>query len=167
MKATKSNQTTMTIDTRESDSRQHTRRRQAVRPESNVRTRRTNRFAPFEIERFEAKLLAKRDEVLRTLSEIEYEMSGADTNGTGPMDLADRASLNHTIEEDSGLLGCERRVLEEIREALSRIQDGTYGRCQHCMKPIPKRRLQVIPWANYCVPCANEKPISKQETDEN
>jgi len=41
-----------------------------------------------------------------------------------------------------------------VEAALQRIDDGTYGSCTSCGRPIPEERLEVLPWAATCVPCA-------------
>jgi RNA polymerase-binding transcription factor DksA len=43
--------------------------------------------------------------------------------------------------------------LEQIRAALRRIEDGTYGECTDCGDPIDLRRLVAMPTAAYCAPC--------------
>jgi DnaK suppressor protein len=45
----------------------------------------------------------------------------------------------------------ERRTLEQIEAALSRIKKGDYGTCVSCGEPIPGARLKAIPWARVCV----------------
>ncbi|MEO9322206.1 TraR/DksA C4-type zinc finger protein [Nocardioides sp. C4-1] len=46
------------------------------------------------------------------------------------------------------------RILEEISAALARWEDGTYGRCTGCGRPIPVERLELRVWAAHCVRCA-------------
>lgn len=41
-----------------------------------------------------------------------------------------------------------------VDAAIERIEEGTYGLCTSCGKPIPEERLEVLPWAATCVPCA-------------
>jgi len=106
-----------------------------------------------ELEKYRLKLLTKCKEILGTVSGLENEVSGVKSNGAGPMDRVDMATFNQAIEQDYGLLESERRVLNDIQDALQRIEEGTYGLCEQCMKQIPKRRLQILPWARYCVPC--------------
>lgn len=53
-----------------------------------------------------------------------------------------------------GLLAGARLELAEVDEALGRVADGTYGICTGCGKPIPDARLEVRPFAERCVPCA-------------
>ena len=47
--------------------------------------------------------------------------------------------------------------LRQIKEALQRIKDGTYGTCADCEKPISPKRLQAVPWAKYCVQCQEHR----------
>ncbi|MFC5218780.1 TraR/DksA family transcriptional regulator [Streptomyces coerulescens] len=46
-----------------------------------------------------------------------------------------------------------QRVLNEINEAFARIDDGSYGSCLGCSKPVPAERLEILPYTRYCVPC--------------
>ncbi|KND42904.1 MULTISPECIES: TraR/DksA family transcriptional regulator [Streptomyces] len=68
------------------------------------------------------------------------------------------AEAGHTAEEQ--LMSAQRdtiqRVLKEIDAALSRVQDGTYGTCQGCSKPIPVERLEILPYTGWCVPCQRD-----------
>jgi len=45
----------------------------------------------------------------------------------------------------------EQALLTEVRNALKRIEDDTYGKCIVCGQPIPEKRLEAIPWAARCV----------------
>lgn len=44
--------------------------------------------------------------------------------------------------------------LRAIDLALTKIDDGTYGKCEACRRPISVKRLELVPWARYCVQCA-------------
>ena len=46
-----------------------------------------------------------------------------------------------------------RRVLNEIDAALNRLDNGTYGTCEHCGASIPTERLEIVPHARHCVAC--------------
>jgi RNA polymerase-binding protein DksA len=43
--------------------------------------------------------------------------------------------------------------LEEINQALHRFEEGTYGTCEHCGKPISEKRLRAMPGATHCIDC--------------
>lgn len=45
------------------------------------------------------------------------------------------------------------RLIADSEQALTRIDDRTYGTCQRCLRDIPLARLEIIPHARYCVTC--------------
>ena len=47
----------------------------------------------------------------------------------------------------------ESGLLREIRSALRRIDEGTFGTCLHCEEEISRRRLEAVPWARLCLLC--------------
>jgi DnaK suppressor protein len=47
----------------------------------------------------------------------------------------------------------ESGLLREIRSALRRIDEGTFGTCLHCEEEISQRRLEAVPWARLCLLC--------------
>ncbi|QGV81952.1 TraR/DksA family transcriptional regulator [Streptomyces ficellus] len=49
--------------------------------------------------------------------------------------------------------GAIEHALKDIDAALARLQQGTYGTCQGCDRPIPVERLEILPYARCCVPC--------------
>lgn len=46
-----------------------------------------------------------------------------------------------------------RQALADTAHALKRIAEGTYGRCERCLRDIPVERLEILPHARFCVPC--------------
>lgn len=54
----------------------------------------------------------------------------------------------------------ESKLLKEVRAALARIEDGSFGLCLRCEEEIPNKRLKAVPWAAYCVPC--QEAIERQ-----
>ncbi|MEV4539483.1 TraR/DksA C4-type zinc finger protein [Asanoa sp. NPDC049518] len=51
------------------------------------------------------------------------------------------------------LTATAREALAETAAALKRMNDGTYGTCQHCGQDIPLERLEILPTTRFCVPC--------------
>src|SRR5579871_6985558 len=47
----------------------------------------------------------------------------------------------------------ESALLRNVRLALGRVADGTYGTCLHCEEDIKLKRLDAVPWAKYCIRC--------------
>ncbi len=65
--------------------------------------------------------------------------------------LGDSATETHDREVDYGLEENADQVLGEIDAALKRIDEGTYGTCEVCGKPIAPERLEARPWATLCI----------------
>lgn len=55
-------------------------------------------------------------------------------------------------------------VSNAVKEALGRLEDGSYGTCLECEEEINPRRLAAIPWAKYCVTCQAIHDREEQET---
>jgi RNA polymerase-binding transcription factor DksA len=70
--------------------------------------------------------------------------------------MADLGTDNFEQEFTLSLLQNQEQALDEIREALGRIDRGTFGECEECHQPIPKPRLQALPYARHCVACARK-----------
>jgi DnaK suppressor protein len=79
--------------------------------------------------------------------------------------MADMGTDNYEQSFSLELMDSERKVITEIDYALNRIEEGTYGICEIGGEPIPRQRLEAIPWAKFCVNCANllEKGVMKKE----
>lgn len=65
--------------------------------------------------------------------------------------LADTAGATFDRELDQGLEEGVQETLREIDAALRRIDEGTYGTCEICGKPIGAERLRALPWARFCI----------------
>lgn len=91
------------------------------------------------------------EELKAEADQLAAEMEPGDTqfddeSGEGATSQLDR-------ERDLALSAQARAAVEEIDRALAKIDDCSYGRCERCGKPIPKPRLEAIPWAALCVQC--------------
>ena len=67
--------------------------------------------------------------------------------------MADLGTDNFEQEFALGLLQNQERALDEIAEALERINQGTFGQCEECHEAITRARLQALPYARHCVKC--------------
>jgi RNA polymerase-binding protein DksA len=81
---------------------------------------------------------------------IEDELGEVGSGGTDNH-LGDTATATFDRELDEGLAEGAQQTLDEIDAALKRIDDGTYGICEVCGKPIGEERLRAIPWTRYCI----------------
>ena len=133
----------------------------------NTKGKGKNKLTAAEIGNFKTMLLEKRNEILGNVKHMEDETLRKSRSelSSMPTHMADMGSDNYELENMLGLMDSERRILREIDDALHRIEEGTYGICEGNDEPIPKARLKAIPWARYCVACANqmEKGMGKRQ----
>jgi DnaK suppressor protein len=86
----------------------------------------------------------------------QYSISKGDSEGSldnGTEDYIDYAVNSYAREFLLSLTEMDRKQLVMIEEALRRIDRGEYGNCQQCGAVIPRKRLEVQPWARYCITC--------------
>ena len=85
------------------------------------------------------------------------EGSGGQAGGglsNAPMHLGDMGTDEYLQDLNATLLEHEEHLVNEARDALHRVDEGTYGVCENCGKEIPKERLEALPYARYCARCA-------------
>ena len=99
-------------------------------------------------EYFRAKLLAWREDILREAKETLQHLQEENQNHP---DLADRASSETDRAIELRARDRQRKLIAKIDEALTRIDDGTYGYCEETGEPISLRRLEARPIATLSV----------------
>lgn len=111
------------------------------------------KLTPADIKEFKNLLLAKRNEILNNVTSMEDETLRKQRSDLSnmPTHMADIGTDNFDQEFTLGLMDSERKLLKEIDDALQRIENGTYGICEGSDQPIPKARLEAIPWTRYCI----------------
>ena len=57
----------------------------------------------------------------------------------------------------------ESNLLRNVRGALARIEDGSFGVCVHCEEDISPKRLNAVPWAPYCIACQEIADRNQEE----
>jgi len=72
-------------------------------------------------------------------------------------DFSEQATENENDQVLDALGNAARDEVEKIRQAISRIDAGTYGICLNCGAPIRKERLAALPYANSCIHCAEKR----------
>jgi RNA polymerase-binding protein DksA len=102
-------------------------------------------------------LIQERDRVAAALNHLHEDNSGSIEDETDEETydnhLADSATATLNREIDYTLEESAEHLLKAINEALQRIDEGTYGTCGRCSKPIAEERLEAIPYANRCIDC--------------
>lgn len=98
---------------------------------------------------FYERLIELRDQLLRQMNglakESAQEMAGYSLH------MADSGTDNFDRDFALSLLSSDQDAIYEIEEALKRIEKNTYGICELTGKPIPRSRLEAIPWTRFTV----------------
>ncbi len=99
--------------------------------------------------KFYNRLLELRDQLIRQMNglakESAQEMAGYSLH------MADSGTDNFDRDFALSLLSSDQDAIYEIEEALKRIERNTYGICEMTGKPIPRSRLEAIPWTRFTV----------------
>jgi len=116
-----------------------------------------------ELEQFKKKLEEARHKITGDINHIEKEsLNQSPRDASGDLSgytfhMADVATDNYDREFSLDLVSCEQNRLNDIVDALTRIEEGTYGRCGDCDKKIKGRRLRAVPYARLCIKCQEEE----------
>jgi DnaK suppressor protein len=99
------------------------------------------------LEYFRKKLINLENEMLENIiSETSEEENPFEIDG----DLVDRAEAFSSATVSEGLSSSQKRIIEDIRRAIQRIKDKSYGKCTVCGDQIEEERLEIIPYADKC-----------------
>jgi DnaK suppressor protein len=104
-----------------------------------------------ELEKYRKLLQEKKTSLLAELAKTRH--AEEETTEESTQDIADKAVSSYTREFLYSLNDAERSTVQQIDQALGRIEDGTYGLCQNCGTPMNEKRLSAIHWSRHCVEC--------------
>ncbi|MFN8590808.1 MAG: TraR/DksA C4-type zinc finger protein [Thermomicrobiales bacterium] len=103
-------------------------------------------------------LEARKSELLSDMSYMSQEMQSIGVD----QDDENGSIGNHIADDGSNVVEAERIVtvtedfqyiLAQVNTALDRMNEGTYGICQRCGRPIADERLEAFPYVAYCIEC--------------
>ena len=60
----------------------------------------------------------------------------------------------------------ESSLFRNVRAALARIDEGTYGICLHCEEDISPKRLNAVPWAPFCIQCQEQADRHQDQSND-
>ena len=112
-----------------------------------------------EINKYKAMLEAKQAELsvgLRNRDDIAIEKTP---------DAIDEVQLAGERELAIRNLDRESNLLRNVKGALVRVADGSYGICMHCEEDIKIKRLDAVPWTKYCIKCQEAADRHEFETE--
>ncbi len=113
-----------------------------------------------ELNKFKKILENKQDElerVVRNRDAITIEKSA---------DALDE--VQHAAERELAIRNLDREsnLLRNVRSALRRIEDGSFGTCLHCEEEISPKRLNAVPWAPFCIQCQEQADRNHDDGNE-
>jgi DnaK suppressor protein len=108
-----------------------------------------------EIAYFRDHLLLMRTRLLEEAERTAQGMGGEDAQGFP--DPTDRGVLESERNLTLRIRDRERKLLGKIDEALERIEQGSFGKCEECSEPIGGERLRVRPVTTLCIRCKEEQ----------
>ena len=96
-------------------------------------------------------LLMRKAELEKILYNLSNEIN--DISKCDIKDEGDFAAASMDSGRDYQIFLAQKKELEEINDALKKIDEGTYGICEMCDEPIQEERLKIKPHAKYCIIC--------------
>jgi len=116
----------------------------------------TTRLTKPEIKELRARLEDERVELdtqLTTIVEDTFATTQSDLSGDVGLDdeSADAGTATFEREKDLSIENNVRDLLQKIERALRRMDEGTYGVCDICGKPIEKARIKALPYVDLCI----------------
>jgi DnaK suppressor protein len=110
---------------------------------------------PTELDAIRQRLVQQKQELLVRAAKVRADI----TRSSGPLDK-DFAEQVVQMENDAVLAGIGEATaaeLAQINRALAQLDQGSYGTCSNCGKPINERRLQALPYSDRCITCAEAR----------
>ncbi len=114
------------------------------------------------LERFRKKLEFERERLLQVIREIEEEreevrLTETSSERSPDPNTAEGGSLAFEMEKELSLAENAASLLDQVDEALERIDGKGYGNCEVCGGAIPVARLEALPYTKLCIECASNR----------
>ncbi|MEZ4616049.1 MAG: TraR/DksA C4-type zinc finger protein [Caldilineaceae bacterium] len=106
-----------------------------------------------DLRRIRTELEEKRRQLLMSTEKGQSDDSGEFLYN---LDRTDLANEYRSKERREALHTVEQKTLQQVEQALARIDSGTYGLCRNCEQPINDERLAALPYATLCIDCQTQ-----------
>lgn len=100
---------------------------------------------------YRERLLERRAELRESIRRVEEQV-----RQSVPLeveDYGDRAAQTYTKESLFQQMDSDRALLNQVEDALRRLEEERFGECVECGSQIESRRLQAVPWTSHCIAC--------------
>jgi len=111
---------------------------------------------------FRQLLITERAKCAAEIRSIAEDASKSPREASGDLSaytvhMADMSADTYERELSMSIISSEQEILYQIDDALKRLDDGSYGICQQCNRPIVMSRLRAVPYASLCIGCQRLK----------
>jgi RNA polymerase-binding transcription factor len=125
-------------------------------------------FTSKKLEKYEEILMKEKGQTQKIISGIDEIQKRGSKDRTGDLSSytvhqADMGTDTDEAEKRVYLLNKELEKLKKINLALRRIYEKSYGVCEICGDIIPDKRLNIVPYAKYCISCKSKEELKTKK----
>jgi DnaK suppressor protein len=115
-------------------------------------------------ERLRQQLSARRQEVQQQIDALlaQHRADQSRLREESMADTEDLSTQNSNSHQQLSILEVRNQMRLQLDGALQRLEDGTYGVCEDCQKPISEERLKAMPFARRCIDCQRHAELLEQ-----
>ena len=122
----------------------------------------SRKLAKSTVEKFSRKLDEEETRLIDLIEQLDAEREEARLSETSSErspdpNTAEGGSMAFELEKELSVAQNAADLLDKVRHARTRVEDGTYGVCEQCGDDIPVARLDALPYATTCVSCAAKR----------
>jgi RNA polymerase-binding protein DksA len=116
-----------------------------------------------QMKKFKKLLLAAKEKLDAEIQQLQRDnLSRSQRDSSGDLSgysyhMADVGTDTFGREVELTIASAGSETMKLIDEALERIEDGTYGKCQMCGCQVDMKRLEAVPYAHLCISCQSEE----------
>ena len=125
--------------------------------EQGAKKRRSAELTKQQIDHFRELLSQRRERLASDLHMMQDEALKVTAQDNSSDSVADTGTDNYEQDFTLGLIESEEVLAREIDEALLRIDQAKFGVCESCETPVPLARLEILPFARFCITCQQKR----------
>lgn len=121
--------------------------------DGGAKKRRSAELTKQQLDHFRELLTQRRERLASDLNMMQDEALKVTAQDNSSDSVADTGTDNYEQDFTLGLIESEEVLAREVGDALVRVDNGTFGVCEVCQTPVPLARLEILPFARFCVEC--------------
>jgi len=125
--------------------------------EAGAKKRRSAELTKQQLDHFRELLSQRRERLASDLHMMQDEALKVTAQDNSSDSVADTGTDNYEQDFTLGLIESEEVLAREVDEALLRIEQGKFGVCEGCETPVPLARLEILPFARFCITCQQKR----------